>query len=262
MFLNGKNGPEHAAKPWRKGCGRSRQIAADLSRPRSVAASAPPGFVHVMDAVPDAIPEIRYCSAFNFIGDRIDGYERPAPLLTVEAAEALRAVAEDMRKLGFRLKIYDTYRPCRAVNHFMRWTKDWGDTRMKRFFYPDLDKDQIVPRGYIAERSGHSRGSTVDLTLYDTAAGRDADMGGTFDWFGYESHPDWCGDPGTGTYTGIFPGDTPPRLRAINGAQFRNRMILRQAMMRRGFKPVHEEWWHFTLIGEPYPDTYFDFPVR
>ncbi len=87
-------------------------------------------------------------------------------------------------------------------------------------------------------------------------------MGGTFDWFGYESHPDWCGDPMTGTYTGLFPGDTPPRLRAINAVQFRNRMILRQAMMRRGFKPVHEEWWHFTLINEPYPDTYFDFPVR
>ena len=221
----------------------------------------PPGFVHLSDAVPDAILEIRYYSTFNFIGDRIRGYEKPTALLTVEAAAALKAVSDDVMKSGFRLKIFDAYRPERAVAHFMEWAKRVDDTRMKAYFYPRLDK-AVLPGPYIAERSGHSRGSTVDLTLFDMAAGRDADMGAPFDRFGEESRPDWCGDPETGLYTGDFPGGTPPAGGQINAAQFRNRMLLRAAMLRRGFKPITSEWWHFILADEPFPDTCFDHPVR
>ena len=218
---------------------------------------APAGFVHLAEAVPDAILEIRYYSTYNFVGDRIDGYEKPTALLTVEAAKALKAVSDDVKAQGYRLKIFDAYRPQKAVTHFMNWAKNVGDTRMKAYFYPDLDKSVLFAQGYIAEKSGHSRGSTVDLTLFDMATGKEVDMGGTFDWFGRESHPGWCGDPETGKYA------ARAEKRGISAAQFRNRMILRQAMMRHGFKPIAEEWWHFTLAAEPYPDTYyFDHPVR
>ncbi len=223
---------------------------------------APDGFVRLAEAVPDAILEIRYYSTYNFVGDRIDGYERPTALLTVEAAEALKAVSDDVKNQGYRLKIFDAYRPQRAVAHFMRWAKDVGDTRMKPYFYPNLDKSVLFAQGYIAEKSGHSRGSTVDLTLFDMALEKEVDMGGTFDWFGKESHPDWCGDPAAQLYTGEYAGDAKPKDGKINEAQFRNRMILRAAMMRHGFKPLDEEWWHFTLVNEPYPDTYFDYPVK
>ena len=114
----------------------------------------------------------------------------------------------------------------------------------------------------VPEKSGHSRGSTVDLTLFDMTTEKEVDMGGTFDWFGKESHPDWCGNPETGKYTGGFPGNTQPTGGKINEVQFKNRMILRKAMMRHGFKPLPEEWWHFTLVNEPYPDTYFTHPVK
>ena len=225
-------------------------------------ASAPKGFVYLAEAVPDAILEIRYYSTYNLVGDRIDGYERPTAMLTAEAAKALKAVSDDLKAQGYRLKIFDAYRPQRAVFHFMRWAKDTKDTRMKPYFYPDLDKSVLFKLGYIAEKSGHTRGSTVDLTLFDMKKGKEVDMGKTFDWFGPESHPDWCGDPETGKYTDAFPGNTPPTGGKINAVQFKNRMILRRAMMRHGFKPLKEEWWHFTLANEPYPDTYFDHPVR
>ena len=224
--------------------------------------AAPEGFVHLAEAVPDAILEIRYYSTYNFVGARIDGYEQPTAMLTVEAAKALKAVSDDVKAQGYRLKIFDAYRPQRAVTHFMNWAKDTADTRMKRYFYPNLDKSVLFAQGYIAEKSGHSRGSTVDLTLFDMAAEKEVDMGGTFDWFGKESHPDWCGNPATGEYMGEFAGDTQPKDGKINAAQFRNRMILRQAMMRHGFRPLAEEWWHFTLENEPYPNTYFTHPVK
>ncbi len=220
--------------------------------------TAPKGFVRLAEAVPDAILEIRYYSTYNFVGDRINGYERPTALLTVEAAKALKAVSDDVKKQGYRLKIFDAYRPQRAVTHFMNWAKDTNDTRMKQYYYPDLDKSVLFAQGYIMEKSGHSRGSTVDLTLFDMATEKEVDMGGTFDWFGKESHPAWCGDPETKTYT----GNNNTEKGKINAQQFKNRMILREAMMRHGFKPLVEEWWHFTLKDEPYPNTYFDYPVK
>ena len=198
-------------------------------------------FVLLSEAVPDVILEIRYYSTYNFVGDRIDGYEQPVALLTKEAAAALKEVSDELIQKGYRLKIFDAYRPQKAVTHFMNWALDMDDVRMKQYFYPDLEKDVLFPQGYIAEHSGHSRGSTLDLTLFDMAAEKEVDMGGTFDFFGELSHPDYTG---------------------ITEEQYNNRMILRDAMTRHGFKPLPEEWWHFTLKDEPFPNTYFTFPVN
>ena len=198
-------------------------------------------FVLISEAVPDAILEIRYYSTYNFVGDRIDGYEEPLAFLTKEAAAALREVSDDLVSKGYRLKIFDAYRPQKAVTHFMNWALDEEDTRMKEYFYPELDKDVLFPQGYIAEHSGHSRGSTVDLTLFDMKKEKEVDMGGTFDYFGELSHPDYTD---------------------ITEEQYANRMILREAMLAHGFRPLPEEWWHFTLDDEPYPDTYFTFVVN
>ena len=199
------------------------------------------GFVSIGEAVPDVLLDIRYYSSFNFIGERIDGYEAPAALLTREAAAALKKVSDEAVNLGWRLKIFDAYRPQKAVDHFVRWAKDPADARMKAYFYPELEKKDIIPQNYIAEHSGHSRGSTVDLTLFDMASQRDADMGGTFDYFGEKSHPD-------------YPG--------ITEKQHQNRMLLQKLIVKHGFRPLESEWWHFTLEKEPYTDTYFTFPVR
>ena len=217
-------------------------------------------FVMLADAVPDAILEIRYFSTYNFVGQRIDGYLQPQAMLTRQAADRLRAVSDELKAKGYRLKIYDAYRPQQAVNHFVRWSKDIPDTCMKAYFYPDLDKSVLFAQDYIAEKSGHSRGSTVDLTLFDMNTEKEVDMGGTFDWFGPESHPDFCGDPVTGQYTG--DNHKSPVGRSITPEQFRNRMMLRNVMLRHGFKPIDSEWWHFTLGNEPFPDTYFTFPVK
>lgn len=217
------------------------------------------GFVTLTDAVPDAILEIRYFGTYNFVGDRIDGYLEPTALLTKEAAAALKAVSDDVISQGYRLKIYDAYRPQMGVDHFVRWAADISDTRMKEFFYPDLDKSVLFEQEYIMAKSGHTRGSTVDLTLFDMNSEKELDMGGTFDWFGHESHPDFCGNPETGAYDAAEAAAEP---RGITEEQFRNRMILRAAMLRHGFKPLDSEWWHFTLAAEPYPDTYFTFPVK
>ena len=199
------------------------------------------GFVSAGEAIPDVLLDIRYYSSFNFIGERIDGYEEPTALLTREAAQALKTVSEEAMERGLRLKIFDAYRPQKAVDHFMRWAKDPDDIRMKQYFYPGLEKKDIIPQGYIAEHSGHSRGSTVDLTLFDMSLQQDLDMGGTFDFFGEKSHPDYAG---------------------TTAEQHENRMLLQRLMVQHGFRPLKTEWWHFTLENEPWQDTYFTFPVR
>ena len=216
-------------------------------------------FVPLTEVVPDAILEIRYFGTYNFVGERIDGYLAPTAWLTREAADSLRAVSDDVIRLGYRLKIYDAYRPQKAVDHFVRWAADVSDVRMKAYFYPDLDKSVLFEQEYIMEKSGHTRGSTVDLTLFDMGTKKELDMGGTFDWFGPESHPDFCGDPDTGVYDAEAAAADP---RGLTQQQFLNRLILRQAMLRHGFKPLSSEWWHFTLAEEPFPDTYFTFPVE
>lgn len=211
-------------------------------------------FVTITDVVPDAILEIRYFSTYNFVGARIDGYEEPVALMTRQAADSLRAVSDDLKQHGYCLKIYDAYRPQRGVDHFMRWALVEDDTITKAYFYPRLSKKQVFDGEYVATKSGHSRGSTIDLTLVDMLTGKELDMGGTFDWFGIESHPDYGGNPETLEYT-----DDGTHISSV---QFYNRMVLRTAMMRHGFKPLDNEWWHFTLKDEPFPDTYFNFPVR
>lgn len=199
------------------------------------------GFVLVTDVVPDAILEIRYYSTYNFVGARIDGYEAPVALITREAAKALKKVSDDLIKQGYRIKIYDIYRPQSAVDHFGRWGRDYADTLMKRSFYPDKDKRVLFREGFISHKSGHSRGSTVDLTIVDAVTGKDVDMGSPFDMLSDIS----------------FPSSD-----RVSEQQKKNRMILRDAMVRGGFRPMSTEWWHFTLVGEPYPDTYFTFPVK
>ncbi len=200
----------------------------------------PSGFVVLADQIPGIIQEIRYYSTYNFVGDRVDGYEEPVALLTIEAARALKGVANEANAMGYRLKIFDTYRPARAVRHFVLWGIEDLDLRMKPFFYPDLEKQELFIKGYVASMSSHSRGSTVDLTLFEMETGKEVDMGGPFDFFGELSHPDYKG---------------------ITEEQYSNRMLLRQMMIRNGFEPIDCEWWHFTLMDEPYPETYFDFPV-
>lgn len=200
------------------------------------------GFVLVTDVIPDVILDIRYHSTYNFLGERVDGYEEPVALLTKEAAEALKAVSDEAVSQGYRLKIFDCYRPQMAVDHFIRWAEQHKDLAMKHYFYPDVDKENLFELGFVAQRSGHSRGSTVDLTLFNMETQEDIDVGGTFDYFGQLS---WA------KYT-----DT------ITEKQIRNRELLRNLMLSHGFKPLAEEWWHFTLENEPYPDTYFTFPVN
>ena len=202
----------------------------------------PSGFTVLADHVPSIVQEIRYHSSYNFIGDRIDGYEEPCAILTKEAARALKSAAGEMIVQGYRLKVFDAYRPVCAVKHFVLWGIEDQDVRMKPYFYPDLQKQELFAKGYIAARSSHSRGSTVDLTLLDMQTGKELDMGSPFDFFGEISHPDYRG-----------PG--------ITDEQYRNRMVLRSVMERNGFRPLDCEWWHFTLENEPYPDTYFEFPV-
>lgn len=200
------------------------------------------GFVMLSEVAPEILQEIRYYSSYNFVGTRIEGYEEPVALLTKEAAAALKAVSDEVNQKGYRLKIYDAYRPMSAVQHFRRWAADLNDTLMKADFYPNLPKSMIFHKGYLSSRSSHARGSTVDLTLVDMATGQDVDMGGTFDL--------------------LDPQSNSLRRDGITEQQFQNRMILRNAMVRHGFRPVSSEWWHFTLRNEPYPDTYFNFPVK
>lgn len=199
------------------------------------------GFVLVTDVIPEVILEIRYFSTYNFVGERIDGYEQPCALLTKEAAEALKAVSDDVMAQGYRLKIFDAYRPQTAVEHFVRWAADPNAEEMKPYFYPDMEKSRLFAEGYIASKSGHSRGSTVDLTLFDVKTGKEVDMGGVFDYLGRLSHFNYTS--------------------GLTEEQIANRKLLRDVMVKHGFRPISTEWWHFTLIEEPYPDTYFSFPV-
>ena len=200
----------------------------------------PSGFVLLSDYVPNIIQEIRYYSTYNFIGERIDGYEEPCAILTREAARMLKSAAAEMLVQGYRMKVFDAYRPACAVRSFVLWGIEDQDIRMKPYFYPELEKQELFAGGYIASKSSHSRGSTVDLTLLDMSTGKELDMGSPFDLFSPLSHPD---------------------CREVTDEQYENRMILQKVMVRNGFEPIDCEWWHFSLKDEPYPDTYFEFPV-
>ncbi len=199
-------------------------------------------FVNLQKEIPDILLDIRYCTTYNFVGEVIDGYIDPVALSTYEMCQALKEVNEEIKAYGLHLKVYDAYRPQKAVNHFMRWAEDFSDTKMKEIFYPNIKKEIMFKEQYLIERSGHSRGSTIDCTLFDDKKGYDLDMGSPFDLFDQKSHP---------LYTDSF-----------NENQIQNRLLLRDIMIRHGFIPLESEWWHFTLKDEPYPSTYFDFDVK
>ncbi len=204
----------------------------------------PAAFVDAATVVPGLTADIRYAGSHNFVGRPIDGYHAPRCLLTRPAADALAEVARDLAPRGLVIKVFDCYRPVRAVMNFMRWARDLNDTAAKSEFYPNVDKRTLFRDGYIASHSGHSRGSTIDMTLATSDGhqlGHELDMGTPFDFFSPKS---WTADA------------------SISAEQHANRMTLAAAMGRRGFRGYDKEWWHFTLRHEPFPATYFNFPVQ
>lgn len=201
----------------------------------------PEGFVYLDEVLVYAVYDVRYYSENNFTGVMVDGYLMPRVILSQKAAAALALAEQDLAKMGYSFKIFDGYRPQQAVDHFQRWAKDLNDTKMKKEYYPEVAKEDLFRLGYIAAKSGHSRGSTVDLTLVELKTGKELDMGGSFDFFGEISHH--------GT-------------KLISKKQTKNRDILKNVMLKYGFKLYPEEWWHYTLSDEPYPDEYFDFLVQ
>ncbi|MGA5131429.1 M15 family metallopeptidase [Streptomyces olivoreticuli] len=225
----------------------------------------PAGFVALSDVDPSILQEMRYVTAHNFTGHRVDGYRRPVCLLTRPAAEALHRAQRALLPRGYSLKVYDCYRPQRAVDDFVAWAKDLADERMKAEFYPRVDKSRLFDDGYIAAKSGHSRGSTMDLTLVRLPARptrpyrpgeRLVPCFAPREW----RFPDNSVDMGTGfDCFDTLAHTLDPRIR---GAQRDHRLLLKSTMERAGFTNLAEEWWHYTLRGEPFPDTYFDFPVR
>lgn len=224
----------------------------------------PPGFVHLRAVDPSILQEVRYAGSHNFVGRPITGYEAPEIVLTREAAEALAKVQTDVRAMGYTLKVYDGYRPQRAVDDFVAWAADPDDDVMRAEFYPDVPKDRLIPEGYIAERSGHSRGSTVDLTLValppaETPRWAPGDPLRPCTAPAGERVPDNSIDMGTGF--DCFSEKSHHGSDAVSERARANREILRTAMERHGFEPYPQEWWHYTLADEPFPDTYFDFPI-
>lgn len=199
-----------------------------------------PDFVDVASTVPGLVVEMRYHGAENFVGRPIAGYEEPVCLLTKEAAAALARVQVGLRRGKLGLKVFDCYRPTRAVADFAAWARDPSDEKRKKDYYPNVEKSKLFELGYIAERSGHSRGSTLDVTLIRLDTKAELDMGSGYDLFDTKS----------------WPSDTTLSVQARV-----NRTALQTAMTREGFRPLKEEWWHFTLNDEPYRDTYFDFPI-
>ena len=207
----------------------------------SRAQELPQGFVYLSDVDYSIKSELRYLSNNNFIGKPIDGYLKSCVILTRETALALHKVQQKLLKNGMSLKIFDAYRPQQAVNHFVRWAKVLSDTLMKKKYYPNVPKSELFKRGYIASKSGHTRGSTVDLTIVNLKTGKALDMGSIYDFFGIVSHPFY---------------------KDISKKSKHNRMLLRNIMLTHNFKPYENEWWHFTLKNEPFPKKYFNFPVK
>ncbi|MCM4157893.1 M15 family metallopeptidase [Gramella sp. AN32] len=200
----------------------------------------PSEFVHINEKIPDIIYEIRYAGTHNFIGRPIEGYEAKTAILARPAAEALAKVQQELIRQDLMLKIFDAYRPQRAVNDFVQWARKPGDTLTKQQFYPEVPKSRLFELGYIASKSGHSRGGTVDLTLVKVSDCTEVDMGSPYDFFGEISHHDTA---------------------KISEEQKKNRQFLKDIMRKYGFRSYSEEWWHYTFNAEPFPYQYFDFPV-
>jgi len=200
----------------------------------------PKGFVYIDEVINDVDIDIRYSNDNNFIGKKINGYNQSAAIGTKELALALQEIQNDLKHFGYGVKIFDAYRPQKAVNHFSRWSTN-DDVLMKDLFYPNIEKRDLFKEGYIASRSGHSRGSTIDLTIINLKTKEELDMGTSYDFFGIESSYDYSG---------------------LTYEQNSNRLLLYSVMKKYGFKSLKSEWWHFTLENEPFPDTYFNFNVE
>ncbi len=202
----------------------------------------PEGFVYLDEWIEDCIIDAKYAGTDNFIGRVIDGYEQPLVVASREVAAGCVRAADLLRARGYVLKVFDAYRPQRAVDHFIRWGEEQGaDLRRKPIHYPMIDKPDMFLEGYIARKSSHTRGGAVDLTLVDLRTHQEVDMGAIFDYMDKRS---W------------------PESDEVTPAQKQNRMLLRDAMLEAGFLPLENEFWHFIINPEPYPDTYFDFPIR
>lgn len=200
----------------------------------------PKGFVYIDEVINDVDIDIRYSNDNNFIGKKINGYNQSAAIGTKELTLALQEIQNDLKHFGYGVKIFDVYRPQKAVNHFSRWSTN-DDVLMKDLFYPNIEKRDLFKKGYIASRSGHSRGSTIDLTIINLKTKEELDMGTSYDFFGIESSYDYSG---------------------LTYEQNSNRLLLYSVMKKYGFKSLKSEWWHFTLENEPFPDTYFNFNVE
>ncbi len=201
----------------------------------------PKGFSYVSEIDATIKKELRYATSNNFIGKPIDGYLKDSLIISTPAAKALKEIQTKLMLSGLSLKIFDAYRPQQAVDHFVRWAKVMNDTLMKQLYYPDVQKSELFTLGFIASKSGHTRGSTVDLSIVDVKTNKEVDMGSSYDFFGEKSHPFY---------------------KKITEAQMKNRMLLRTIMIKNGFIPYDNEWWHFTLKDEPYPTTYFNFLIE
>ncbi len=203
----------------------------------------PNGFVYIKEIIPSIELELRYFGHHNFIGKPIDGYSQEKGIVTEKTAKALKSIQQNLIKQGLGLKIYDAYRPQKAVNHFARWAKNLNDTLKKYEYYPNVKKADLFKEDYIAYRSGHSRGSTVDLTIIDLSISekKELDMGSSYDFFGPES---WVS------------------YKKLSKEQLGNRRLLQELMIKYNFKNYKQEWWHFTLKNEPFPNTYFDFSIE
>ena len=201
----------------------------------------PKGFSYVSEIDATIKKELRYATSNNFIGKPIDGYLKDSLIISTPAAKALKEIQTKLMLSGLSLKIFDAYRPQQAVDHFVRWAKVMNDTLMKQLYYPDVQKSELFTLGFIASKSGHTRGSTVDLSIVDVKTNKEVDMGSSYDFFGEKSHPFY---------------------KKITETQMKNRMLLRTIMIKNGFIPYDNEWWHFTLKDEPYPTTYFNFLIE
>lgn len=201
----------------------------------------PKGFIEVQTAIPDLVVDLRYAKTNNFVGQKVPGYHSEKAILSIAATTALVKVQNELKIYGFGIKFFDGYRPQQAVNHFVQWAKKPNDTLMKAQYYPNLSKSMLFEQQYIASRSGHSRGSSVDLTLIDFNTCLELDMGSPYDFFGEISNLD-------------YPD--------LTQNQIRNRQLLQEVMKRYGFRSYAQEWWHFTLNDEPFSNTYFDFPIE
>lgn len=232
----------------------------------SSATEIPDAFVEVREVIPDLVMDIRYFGNHNFVGAKVRGYEAAKCYLTRQAANALKGVQDDLRPFGLSLKIYDCYRPQRAVNHFVEWARDIDDIKTKKEFYPNVDKRNLFKEGYIAEKSGHSRGSTVDLTIVpiNPPAQPEFILGKTPQVECYKDRTERYADNTIDMGTGFdcFHPLSHTTNPAIKLEQRINRLLLKTLMEKHGFKNLAEEWWHYTLKNEPFADTYFDFEIK